>query len=60
MRAYVMMSGGIFALIVLAHVLRMIEEGPQVARDPLFVVATIVAVAFSVWAFWLLRLRART
>jgi hypothetical protein len=60
MRAYVMTSGGIFGLIVVAHILRMVEEGPQVARDPLYVIATVVAVAFSVWAFLLLRLRART
>jgi hypothetical protein len=60
MRAYVMTSGGIFGLIVVAHILRMVEEGPQVARDPLYVIATIVAVGFSVWSFLLLRLRART
>jgi hypothetical protein len=60
MKAYVLTSGSIFGLLVLAHVLRVIVEGPALARDPFFVIATIVAGALCIWAVRLLRLTPRS
>ena len=58
MKAYVMTTGAVFGLITLAHLLRMIAEGPHVA-DPWFVLLTIAAASLCVWAWRLLRLTTR-
>jgi heme A synthase len=50
MRSYVIATGVIFALLALVHVWRMIEE-PHLARDPWFILVTLVAAAFSVGAW---------
>jgi uncharacterized membrane protein YqjE len=50
MKAYVITTGSAFGLLVVAHVWRMIEEGPRLARDPVFVVFTIVSAVFCLWA----------
>ena len=55
MRAYVVTSGIIFGLLVLAHLLRVAAEGAHLARDPWFVVVTLAAAALCVWAFRVLR-----
>jgi hypothetical protein len=55
MKAYVVTSGSIFGLIVLAHVLRIIAEGSRVARDPLFILLTLAAASLSFWAWRVLR-----
>jgi hypothetical protein len=60
MKAYLMTSGGIFALLVVAHLLRIIAEGPHVARDPWFGLSTVAAGALCVWALRLLRRTARS
>jgi hypothetical protein len=59
MRTYTTLTGVLFALLALSHVARVIAEGPHLATDPFFVVITIVAAAFSVWAWRLLRLSSR-
>jgi hypothetical protein len=56
MKAYVVTSGTIFGLIVLAHILRIVAEGSHVARDPVFILLTIAAGSLSYWAWRLLRL----
>ena len=56
MKAYVMTTGAIFGLIVLAHVARVVAEGPRLATDPFFVLLTVLAAALCVWAVRLLRL----
>jgi hypothetical protein len=56
MKAYVMTSGGIFALLVLAHIARVFLEGPRVLSDPWFVLFTVLAAALSLWAFRVLRI----
>jgi hypothetical protein len=56
MKAYVMTTGAVFGLITLAHVLRVVEEGPRLARDPFFVILTVLAAALSLWAWRVLRL----
>lgn len=55
MRAYVTTTGVIFALIVAAHVLRAIVEGPQLAADPFFLLLTAAAGGMGFWAWRLLR-----
>ena len=59
MKAYVMTTGAVFGLLTLAHVWRVIVEGPHMATDPFFIVITVAAAALSLWAWRLLRLSAR-
>ena len=59
MKAYVMTTGAVFALLTLAHLLRIIVEGPHLAKDPFWVLVTIAAAGLCVWALWLLRLSKR-
>jgi len=40
-------------LITLAHIL--FAEGPRLAKDPFFILLTLLAVCLSVWAWRLLR-----
>ena len=56
MKVYVMTTGAVFGLITLAHLLRIIAEGPHVATDPWFVLLTVAAGALCLWAWRLLRL----
>ena len=50
MRAYVLTSGSVFGLIVLAHLSRIFLE-PHVLREPAWVFVTLVAAGLTVWAF---------
>ncbi len=54
MKTYVVTTGVIFGLITLAHIWRVIEEGPQLARDPWYVLLTIAAAVLCIWAVRLL------
>ena len=60
MRPYLLVTGTVFALIVVAHVWRVIAESTQLLRDPWFVILTCVAAALSIWAFRLARRAPRT
>ena len=60
MRAYVMITGAVFGLIALAHLLRMILEGRHVATDPIFILLTIVAGSLCFWAWRLVRSSSRS
>ena len=55
MRAYLLTTGIAFGLIVLAHVWRVVSESHALARDPGFIVLTLVAASMSGWAFYLVR-----
>jgi hypothetical protein len=50
MTAYVMTTGVIFALLVAAHIWRMIAESPSLATDPGYILTTLVAGLLSLWA----------
>jgi hypothetical protein len=54
MKVYVTTTGVVFGAVVLAHIARLAAEGLHVARDPFFVLATVVPAALSVWACRLL------
>ncbi len=55
MRAYIITSGVIFALITLAHILRAFIEGPHLARDPVFIFLTLLAAGLALWAWRVLK-----
>ena len=54
MRAYVLTTGVISGLLVVAHIWRMIAESPALATDPFYVLITIVAALLGLWAARLL------
>ncbi len=56
MKAYIMTTGALFGLITVAHVLRMISEGAELATDPFYALLTLAAAALSYWAWRLIRL----
>jgi hypothetical protein len=55
MRAYVITTGIVFAVLVAVHALRAIEEGPQLLKEPPFILTTLAAAVLFVWAMSLLR-----
>ena len=54
MKAYLITTGTVFGLIVLAHIWRVLEEGPHLAKDPFYVAITVATAAFCLWACRLL------
>jgi len=63
MRAYLITTGSLFALLTLVHILRVIDEWPRVHSDPSFVLTmtglSALTAALSIWAWRLLRTPAR-
>jgi len=62
MKAYLVTTGALFALLALAHVWRIVDEWPLVTTDlPAMLEAGIgvVAAGLCLWAWRLLRLSAR-
>ena len=59
MRAYLLTTGALFAVLALAHVARTIAESSRLRTDPGFIVEGpgigIVAAVIAVWAWRLLR-----
>ncbi|MCU1267116.1 MAG: hypothetical protein JWM21_3434 [Acidobacteria bacterium] len=60
MRAYVMTTGAVFGLITVAHLIRFVMEGAHLAREPLFILLTVLTAALCLWAGLLLRRSARS
>jgi hypothetical protein len=54
MKAYVMTTGAVFGLLTLAHIWRVIEEGPHLAKQPWWVLITVAAAVLCLWAVRLL------
>ena len=50
MRAYVAITGALFALITVAHLLRIVYAEPRLARDPGYLLLTAVAAGLAIWA----------
>jgi hypothetical protein len=58
-RAYIGITGLIFALMFAAHVARAWVEGTGVLREPIIIVTTILSLGLAVWAVVLLSGRPR-
>jgi len=54
MKAYLITTGTVFGLIVVAHVWRLTAE-PSQLKEPGFLALTLVAAGLSAWAFGLVR-----
>jgi hypothetical protein len=54
-KTYVMTTGVVFGLITLAHLLRIMAEGPHLLTEPLWVLLTAATAALAIWAWRLLR-----
>ena len=61
MKAYLITTGTLFALLALAHLVRTLVEWPRLVADPWFVLEGpgigVLAAALSFWAWRLLRPR---
>jgi hypothetical protein len=51
MKAYIVTSGIIFALIAVAHVLRVLAEGTRLIAEPFFILMTLAAIGMALWAW---------
>lgn len=51
MKAYVITTGAVFALLTLAHLARIVLENPRLAWTPDFVVVTLLSAALAAWAW---------
>jgi len=60
MKAYLITTGSVFTLVEAAHIWRVISESAALARDPWFILLTVLAAALSVWAWRLLRVTTRS
>ena len=59
MKAYVMTTGALFGLLVVAHLWRIIAESRQLATDPGYLLITATAAAFCLWSWRVLRVMPR-
>ena len=55
MKAYVMTTGTIFGLLVVAHIWRIIAERPALAKDPFYILLTLAAAMLCLWAWRVFR-----
>jgi hypothetical protein len=54
-KAYVITTGTVFGLIVVAHIWRAIAEGPDLVRNPVYILLTVVPAGLALWAWRVLR-----
>jgi hypothetical protein len=55
MKAYVLVTGIVFALIVIAHILRIVAEGAHLVTEPAFASTSLLSAALFRWAALLYR-----
>jgi hypothetical protein len=58
-RAYVGITGLVFALMFAAHVARILAEGSGLLREPVIIVTTVLSLGLAVWSVVLLSNRRR-
>jgi hypothetical protein len=54
MKVYVIITGVIFALITIAHIVRMVVE-PHVLTEPVYLFLTLLSAVLAIWAVVVLR-----
>jgi hypothetical protein len=54
MKAYLLVTCILFALLVAVHIWRVIEEGPRLVSEPFFVFTTVASAALCLWSARLL------
>ena len=60
MKAYLITTGTVFALITMAHIFRMFVEGSHLVKEPVFLLLTLLAATLSFWAWCLLARSSRS
>jgi hypothetical protein len=55
MRAYVITTGAVFGLITLVHLWRVCTDERHLAKEPWFILITLITFALCLWAWRLLR-----
>ena len=55
MKAYVLITGIVFGLILAAHVARIFAEGPHLLKEPVFMFTSILSVVLVAWAWRVFR-----
>ena len=50
MKAYIVTTGIVFALLFAAHIARVAVEGSYVLKEPIFFLTTIASLALVAWA----------
>jgi uncharacterized membrane protein len=60
MRAFLATTCVVFALLTGVHIWRLVAESGSTARDPWFLLITVIAAALAVWAGLLLRRSSRS
>ena len=59
MKTYVRITGVIFGLITVAHLLRIVAEWPHLATEPVYLLLTAATALLCLWSWRLLRVEAR-
>lgn len=54
MRAYIGITGLVFALMFAAHVARILAEGSGLLREPVIIVTSVLSLGLCIWALVLL------
>jgi hypothetical protein len=54
-KAFIVTAAIAFALLALAHVARLVAEGPHLLKEPVFLLTSVGSVCICVWAIILLR-----
>jgi hypothetical protein len=49
-RAYVIITGALFGLLTIAHVVRIFAENGRLATEPFFVLITLLTAGLCLWA----------
>ena len=60
MKAYLITTAIIFALVTVAHIVRIFAEGPRLAKEPVFMLLTVLTAALTGWACRLLKTAPRS
>ena len=60
MKAYLITTGTVFGLIVIAHIARIFAEGGHPMTEPAFILLTVLAAGLSAWAWMLLKRLSRS